>query len=474
MRYLALVLAAAAVVFASPASAQQPPVTEGVVVGAPKPIPIVTGPGGPSPFPCQLDGNLLDGLYDPSDKPLRAAMIFVDFADATGEGTDPQALFDNWVPQARDAFTTLSRGTFDVDVTPYAKWVRMPAAFTTYGFGEGVAPTYDDHHGFIAKAIAQVDPEFDFSAYSTVYVVVPPTAALRSAADAVASGEPFNADGHDIGSGATLGTGDPTSRSHTVFLHETGHLLGLPDLYPYDPSVSDFVGPWDIMAYTYQPGTPMTAWTRLLVGWLNKSEIRCVRKTTSARLTAVTATGPTKALAIRTGRRRAVVVEARTDATGTFCRSKPGVLIYSAAVSAPQGGGPIRVADPAPDDTSCDDRGKAQLLPGASFADPQGRFVVTDVDRDGETFGVTLAIPKTACRVPKLVGLEALGGPRGLRNASCRLGKVSRSVRGPAKVTFQGQAIGTVLTARARVGISLGYAIGGPEAALACQAIIRA
>ena len=275
-------------------------------------------------------------------------MIFVDFADATSGGTDPQALYDHWVPQARDAFTTLSRGRFDVDVTPYAKWVRMPAAFTTYGFGEGVASTYDDHHGFIAKAIAQVDPEFDFSTYSTVYVVTPPSAALRSAADVVASGEPFNADGHDIGSGVTLGTGDPTSRSHTVFLHETGHLLGLPDLYPYDSSISDFVGPWDIMAYTYQPGTPMTAWTRLLVGWLDKSEIRCVRRTTTARLTAVTARGGTKALAMRTGRRRVLVVEARTDATGTFCRSEPGVLIYSAAVSAPQGGGPIRVADPRP------------------------------------------------------------------------------------------------------------------------------
>lgn len=456
MRYLALVLVAAAAVFTAPAAAQEAPVTEGVVVGAPKPIPIVTGPGGVSPFPCQLDGSLLDGGYDPSDKPLRAAMIFVDFADATGEGSDPQALYDNWVPQARAAFSTLSRGTFTVDVTPYAKWVRMPAAFTTYGFGEGVAPTYDDHHGFIAKAIAQVDPEFDFSTYSTVYVVTPPTAALRSAADAVASGEPFNADGHDIGSGATLGTGDSTSRSHTVFLHETGHLLGLPDLYAYDPTVPDYVGPWDVMAYTYQPGTPMTAWTRLLVGWLEKSEIRCVRKTTTARLTAVTATGGTKALAIRTGRRQAVVVEARTDATGTFCRSEPGVLIYSAAQSAPQGGGPIRVADPAPDDTSCDDRGKAQILPGDSFADPQGRFVVTDMSRDGETFDVKLEIPKTACRVPLLRGLKRREAAKALRAASCTLGKVSRSARGAKKVTFQGQAGGTVLKARSPVGVTLG------------------
>ncbi len=453
---LALVLAAAAVVFASPASAQEAPVTEGVVVGAPKPLPIVTGPGGPSPFPCQLEGNLLDGLYDASDKPLRAAMIFVDFADATGAGTDPQALYDNWVPQASAAFSTLSRGEFTVDVTPHAKWVRMPEAFSTYGFGEGVAPSYEDHHGFIAKAIAQVDPEFDFSSYSTVYVVTPPTAALRSAADAVASGEYFKADGHDIGSGVTLGTGDPTSRSHTVFLHETGHLLGLPDLYPYDSSISDYVGPWDIMAYTYQPDTPMTAWTRLLVGWMQKSEIRCVRRTTSARLTAVTASGGTKALAIRTGRRQAVVVEARTDPTGTFCRSEPGVLVYSAAVSAPQGGGPIRVADPAPDDTSCDDRGKAQLLPGKSFADPQGRFVVTDVSRDGETFDVKLEIPKTACRVPKLVGLKRPAAARALRTANCRLGKVGRSGRGPAKVKFQNQAPGTVLAARTQVGISLG------------------
>ncbi len=82
--------------------------------------------------------------------------------------------------------------------------------------------------------------------------------------------------------------------------------------------------------------------------------------------------------------------------------------------------------------------------------------MVTDVDRDGETFDVELAIPKTACRVPKLVGLERSAAERVLRKANCRLGKVSRSVKGPAKVTFQRQAIGTVLTARARVGISLG------------------
>jgi hypothetical protein len=63
-----------------------------------------------------------------------------------------------------------------------------------------------------------------------------------------------------------------------VLVRETGHLLGLPDLYEFSPpSLNEKirrVGGWDIMSFN-TPGAGFLAWQRLKLGWLDPGQVRC-------------------------------------------------------------------------------------------------------------------------------------------------------------------------------------------------------
>jgi M6 family metalloprotease-like protein len=455
----AVVLALFAVLgLAGPVGAQTP-AGETVITDAPKPPPLLQG-SRVSPFPCGLDGTLLDAAYQPSKGTLKALMLFVDFSDAPGEGTDPQTLYDGFVPQSVTAFQALSRATFNLDVEPALQWVRMPKPYADYGFVSGGAPSFAIHHGYISDAIAAADPSVDFSKYSLVYVVSAPGADQRSAADVGAIAEPLHADGVDITAAATLGSSTAYVRNFTTLVHETGHLLGLKDLYSYESGASDFVGPWDIMSATLGNNTPMLSWSRLLLGWLGKHDFRCVTRTTTAKLTPVTDTGKPNALVVRTGLGDAFVVEARTDQVGRGCTNPGGVLVYQAAAKEVNGVGPLQLVDDTPDDQSCGTpHSGAAFIPGSGkteYVEPHGRFVVRVLRRTGDTFDVQLEIPDTACVVPKVGHRSFRRAAARLRAAGCRPGGLTIAPgRGKKVVSAQTPPAGTVLVKHGRVALTL-------------------
>ncbi len=76
------------------------------------------------------------------------------------------------------------------------------------------------------------------------------------------------------------GSGWGTIRPLGVFVHEFGHVLGLPDLYDIDGS-SNGIGEWGLMASGSWGGdgshaaTPahLTAWSKMKLGWLNPTVV---------------------------------------------------------------------------------------------------------------------------------------------------------------------------------------------------------
>lgn len=63
-----------------------------------------------------------------------------------------------------------------------------------------------------------------------------------------------------------------------ILIHEIGHVLGLPDLYPTNPQVpSEGVGYWDLMGSgnwnTPEYPAALGAWSRLMLGWVNAIEV---------------------------------------------------------------------------------------------------------------------------------------------------------------------------------------------------------
>ncbi len=339
-------------------------------------------------LPCGVGGALNSGYrYRKGRGTLRAAMVFVDFSDAPA---DPEwttdELYDGFVPQSQSVLASLSRGAFVLRVTPTPGWARMPKPLSAYGFGEDNSVDVDSYYAYVRDAVRAADPSFDFSRYSAVYIVPPPGAQTPYASGpGEEPGEGFKADGREIPYSAVLRTMDEYDRMYTGLVHETGHMLGLDDLY----GDRDFAGPWDIMHSSDGPDAPMTAWTRFLVGWLDKPDFRCLTRSATRTLTPADRPGGIKAIVIKTGRTSAYVIEARTDDDPDGCR-RDGVLVYRVRTDVEYGTGPLRVVRSRGEPPeNCDATGHATFVPGEPGHRARDRgFNLRVLERRGDTFRV--------------------------------------------------------------------------------------
>jgi M6 family metalloprotease-like protein len=243
---------------------------------------------------------------------LRIGMLFVDFSDSPGT-ISPQTIFDTYVPRVVEWYRTVSYGGLRIDVRPLPRWLRLPRTLAEY--------QQERFDGAVEAAVAAANDSFDFSDFDALYVV-PSMPALAST---IIDDVPLRVDGAEIHSWAWLATGS-LQRLPLVAVHETGHLLGLPDLY--NERVPSSQHRWDVM--TAAPGGGgMLAWHRWKLGWLQAGQITCLRKrgTISARLTSIEEGDGTKVLVSRMGA-AAVVVEVRRAVAEDAALCKVGVLVY--------------------------------------------------------------------------------------------------------------------------------------------------
>lgn len=298
---------------------------------------------------------------------VNAVMIFVDFADRQGPGIAENSI-GRAVSETQSWYWGQSRGRFVLNITPVPRWIRLAKGMSDYGLKAGGLPAGPtgiregqfDPNLVIPDAIRAADAEVDFSRYSLVYVVVPEgTGARTSFATSVST----TVDGVRISRSVLM-----THPGPDTLIHETGHTLGLPDLYDasasYDSTGRDigragrFAGGWDVMS-SAQPWRTVNfiAWHRWKLGWLDAPEIRClgsgILEETIVPLTSTDA--GVKAVIIPVSRTQNYVVEVRERGGDDAAICSTGVLVYlvDQAVSGGRAPGPIQVraasaaADPA-------------------------------------------------------------------------------------------------------------------------------
>jgi M6 family metalloprotease-like protein len=271
-------------------------------------LPALTVPG-------VTEGRSEHGTVAPSIGVLRAALLLVHAADAPPD--DSVAVAPETFDASEAWFRAVSFGRLELRVEMTPRWLPLPRRSAEY-----VA----DGERYLRDAVAAADPHIDFSRIDVVYLS-PSSRTPATATSAILNGFGTRADGKEVRFWIPFGAGFAAEASEPYLLvHETGHLLGLPDLY--SRGAPSTFHRWDVMAARWP--AELFAWHRWKLGWLEPGQVVCMAgrpATRTVTLAPVERPGGTKAVFVkRGGRILAVEVRAREGYDRTLCET--GVLVY--------------------------------------------------------------------------------------------------------------------------------------------------
>lgn len=292
------------------------------------------------------------GLPNPSHKlpsvgNVRTIVLFADFSDVPAVQS-PEEAFSLVSSNAEKFFYDISYGRMSWALEPHFVWLRLsqPSAF----YGEGIR-SYEGHLQFIQEAVSLADAQVDFSTVDSVVVMVPPEATAIGYGPALGapSGQGYTADGKIFSNGVTSGA-DVPAWGFLWLNHESGHTMGLPDLYAYqfDSANYDdqhrFVGGFGLMGYIDGLAPEFFAFERWQMGWLDDSQIICQPEGEQVvSLTPIEMAGGIKAVMIPVSGSKVVVVESRRPLGYDANLAKPGALVYTVDTSIESGAGTLVV-----------------------------------------------------------------------------------------------------------------------------------
>jgi len=296
--------------------------------------PPVVSPGGVG------EGRNDPRWFQPTVGELRIAMLFADFADVKST-QDPRAVYEAFVPQTVEWYRKVSYDRLRLVVTPLLRRIALRGKLADYGTRDGGIGTAAGLREVLAESVAAADGELDFSGFGAIHLVLPWAALERIGGSGVLLlEEPLRVDGAEIPIFATLF--DEAGAEPDFLAHETGHILGLPDLYVV--TSRDSFHRWDRMASAIL-SRGLFAWHRWKLGWIDPSQIACFGRERRITVTLIPLerAGGRKAVMLRRGR-YAYVAEVRNPFTFPGNRKcKGGVLIYAVEFGAANGKADIRL-----------------------------------------------------------------------------------------------------------------------------------
>ncbi|KAF1949451.1 M6 metalloprotease [Byssothecium circinans] len=333
--------------------------------------------------------------YAPSIGALRAALIFIDFPDFPANTTVAENLAKIGT-RPIDLFKQMSYGKLDLEFVPVLdKFYRMPSASSSYDYHRNL--TTEQHLKYINDALKAVGTSVSFNGIDVLYLL-PPMYANEISFSPTTTVAVRAADGTRLGATVTFGQDLYFRWGSKTVNHETGHTMGLPDLYPYaGGATTQWVGGYDLMGLISAQSPDYIAWHKWQLGWIEDKQIDCVTSAgiTRHRISPIeVAGGGSKAVVIPTSKTAYVVAEVRStqgvdnEACGT------GVLLYTVDTAIPGGSGPVRVIDTKPNSGGCkpDNGGElndAPLASGSTYDTGLG-VVVTVVGQEGAAYLVEI------------------------------------------------------------------------------------
>jgi M6 family metalloprotease-like protein len=283
----------------------------------------------------------------PSVGVIRAAMIFVDFSDASAT-IDPKTLysyFDSTPPMLKQ----MSYGKANLQITPDLQWFRMTRTTTSYQ--QDLQSGFSGLRSFMSEAIALASTSVDFRKVDVFYVVSNPAATniVHSMAFVARPGYAITAGNASLSNGVLFGADWPSEYAMTL-VHETSHTFGLVDDYnaDFDPRKPNdafrFTGDFSIMSTLYGTAPEYLAWEAWLMGWLDDSQVECLAPGNSVvTLQALETPGGVKVAVIPISMTRALFVESRRPIAADARLPGSGALVYTVDTSIASAHGPLKV-----------------------------------------------------------------------------------------------------------------------------------
>ncbi|WP_223297970.1 hypothetical protein [Candidatus Nanopelagicus hibericus] len=323
-----------------------------------------------------------------------STVVMVDFPDSPASMT-PTDAFARISPSA-DVFNEMSYGKLSYTFKPQLKWYRMSKKSTDYVAGGW---TFIKHREYITEAAKLADVDIDFSKTDSLIILAnPDSTGIGNSGPAFAAirKNGITLDGKYISNGATSAY-DLNNWKSIWLNHEVTHTLGLVDLYAFTQSNSAnrydgfrYTGEFSYMGFSsYESNAPsLFAFERWNLGWINDSQIKCLKDAKSTELISpVQTSGGVKAVVIPISRTKAVVIESRRAIGIDKNIAKSGALVYVVDSSIQSGQGPVRVF---PSDVSSDPRYlKAPRALGESVTTEGITVKVTKSDDSGDTVEIT-------------------------------------------------------------------------------------
>jgi hypothetical protein len=179
--------------------------------------------------------------------------------------------------------------------------------------------------------------------------------------------QPYGVGGIEV-DGVTINNGTVSGQDlnywgYAWLNHETGHLMGLADLYLYGAEVYlRYVQDWSMMGQITGAGRELFGWERWQLGWLDDYQVACLPEGGTVPLTAVEVEGGVKLVVVPVSENQAVVVESRRAMGYDIWLPEGGALVYTIDTAIPSGEGPLRVQPEGSPDLMA-----APLAPGESI-----------------------------------------------------------------------------------------------------------
>jgi len=284
---------------------------------------------------------------------LHALLVPVDFPDAPA--TDPPAFYrDLFTATTPHWYAESSYGRLSFDIASLDHYVRMSNPIDSYNL-LNCCPSASIH-AFFQELISKIDPEVDFSQVDSVYAIAPAAAGPHMTILLWRRwpGSGIVADGHEVLNGV-VGNGNynPATAyylAHYAMTHETGHMMGLADLYgracPTCVDTHDWVGVWSMMDTADAPSAEFLGWDKWLLRWLDATQIRGVTSSEQSLEEVVSPLeepGGVKLVVVPMSSTFLYAVEVRQPIGQDVRLCDHGVLVYTVDSTKMNGSGPTRI-----------------------------------------------------------------------------------------------------------------------------------